>query len=71
MGTRVMMGALVKYADTVKRYIHFSTSEVCGTAEYEPMDEEYLNRTSSPDAAAKAGADRLVFSIGVPMTFQH
>ena len=62
MGTRVMMGALVKYADTVKRYIHFSTSEVCGTAEYEPMDEEHPIAPRSPYAAAKAGADRLVFS---------
>lgn len=62
MGTRVMMTALVKYADTIKRYIHFSTSEVCGTAEYEPMDEEHPIKPRSPYAAAKAGADRLVFA---------
>lgn len=62
MGTRVMMTALVKYAKTVERYIHFSTSEVCGTAEYDPMDEEHPIKPRSPYAAAKAGADRLVFA---------
>lgn len=62
MGTRVMMTALVKYAKTVQRYIHISTSEVCGTAEYQPMDEEHPINPRSPYAAAKAGADRLVYA---------
>lgn len=62
MGTRVMMTALVKYAKSVERYIHISTSEVLGTAEYQPMDENHPIKPRSPYAAAKAGADRLVFA---------
>lgn len=62
MGTRVMMRSLVKHASTIQRYIHISTSEVCGTAETQPMDEEHPINPRSPYAAAKAGADRLVYS---------
>lgn len=62
LGTRVMMSALVKNAKKIKRYIHISTSEVCGTAEMTPMDEEHPINPRSPYAAAKAGADRLVFA---------
>ena len=62
MGTRVMMTALVKYAKKVQRFIHISTSEVLGTAESEPMDEDHPINPRSPYAAAKAGADRLVYS---------
>lgn len=62
LGTRVMMTALVKYAKKVKRYIHISTSEVLGTAETEPMDENHPINPRSPYAAAKAGADRLVYA---------
>lgn len=62
MGTRVMMAALVKYAKKVERYIHISTSEVCGTAETDIMDESHPLNPRSPYAAAKAGADRLVYA---------
>ena len=62
MGTRVMMTALVKHRNTVSRYIHISTSEVCGTAVSIPMDEEHPINPRSPYAAAKAGADRLVYA---------
>lgn len=62
MGTRVMMAALVKYANRISRYIHISTSEVCGTAETEFMDEEHPINPRTPYAAAKAGADRLVYA---------
>ena len=62
IGSRVMMTALVKYANSIERYIHISTSEVCGTAEYQPMDEEHPINPRSPYAAAKAGADRLVYA---------
>jgi dTDP-glucose 4,6-dehydratase len=62
IGTRIMMTALVKYKKSVERYIHISTSEVCGTAEYQPMDEEHPINPRSPYAAAKAGADRLVYA---------
>jgi len=62
MGTRIMMAALVKYAHQVERYIHISTSEVCGTAESDLMDEDHPINPRSPYAAAKAGADRLVYA---------
>ncbi len=62
IGTRVMMTALTKYAKKVERFIHISTSEVCGTAETIPMSEEHPINPRSPYAAAKAGADRLVYS---------
>jgi dTDP-glucose 4,6-dehydratase len=62
MGTRVMVSALVKYAKSVERYIHISTSEVLGTAELIPMDENHPIKPRSPYAAAKAGADRLVYA---------
>ena len=62
MGTRVMMTALVKHAKKVKRFIHISTSEVLGTAETDPMGEDHPINPRSPYAAAKAGADRLVYS---------
>ena len=62
MGTRVMMTALVKHMKKIERFIHISTSEVLGTAEYEPMDEQHPINPRSPYAAAKAGADRLVYS---------
>lgn len=62
MGTRVMMTALVKYRKRVKRFIHISTSEVLGSAENEVMDESHPLNPRSPYAAAKTGADRLVYS---------
>lgn len=62
IGTRVLLDALVTHAKKVQRFIHISTSEVCGTAETIPMDEEHPIKPRSPYAAAKAGADRLVYS---------
>ena len=62
MGTRTMMTALVKHKSKVQRFIHISTSEVLGTAETEIMDENHPLNPRSPYAAAKAGADRLVYS---------
>ncbi|MFC1841580.1 dTDP-glucose 4,6-dehydratase [Candidatus Dependentiae bacterium] len=62
MGTRAMMTALVKYADTVERFIHISTSETYGTALTKPMTEDHPLNPKSPYAGAKAGADRLVYS---------
>ncbi len=64
MGTRVMMASLVKHAKKVERFIHISTSEVLGTAEDESqlMDENHPINPRTPYAAAKAGADRLVYA---------
>lgn len=42
--------------------IHFSSSEVYGTAQYVPMDEQHPREPCTPYAAAKAGADHLVMS---------
>ncbi len=64
MGTRAMLAALVKHAKTVERFVHISSSEVYGTADYEPIDEEHLLKPRSPYAASKAGADRLVHAYG-------
>ncbi len=61
IGTRVLMDSLVIHKN-VERFIHISTSEVCGTAEMVPMDEEHPIKPRSPYAAAKAGADRLVYA---------
>ena len=62
MGTRMLMNKVVKYAKNIERFIHISTSEVYGTAEYIPMDENHPLNARSPYAAAKVGADRLVYS---------
>lgn len=65
MGTQAVANAILR--ETSKRnksvpLVHVSTSEVYGTAEYEYMDEEHPLNPCSPYAAAKAGADRLVYS---------
>ena len=62
LGTQTVANAALKYKDSVERFIHISTSEVYGTAEKEKMDEEHPLMPMSPYAAAKAGADRLVYS---------
>lgn len=62
LGTQSVANAVLRWADTVDRFIHISTSEVYGTAQYEPMDEDHPLMPTSPYAAAKAGADRLVYS---------
>jgi dTDP-glucose 4,6-dehydratase len=43
----------------VKRIIHTSTSEVYGTAQYVPIDENHPLQGQSPYAASKIGADKL------------
>jgi dTDP-glucose 4,6-dehydratase len=62
LGTQSVVNAIVKFSDRIERFIHISTSEVYGTALYEPMDENHPLNPTSPYAAAKAGADRLVSS---------
>jgi dTDP-glucose 4,6-dehydratase len=59
-GTRVLLDAIRKRP--VERFILISSSEVYGTAQYVPMDEEHPLLPRSPYAATKAGADRLAFS---------
>jgi NAD dependent epimerase/dehydratase len=46
----------------VDRFIHTSTSEVYGTAQYVPMDEAHMLQGQSPYSASKIGADQMVRS---------
>lgn len=62
MGTRSLLVALNQNRQKVERFVHISTSEVYGTAETQPMNENHPLNPRSPYAAAKAGADRLVYS---------
>jgi dTDP-glucose 4,6-dehydratase len=59
-GTRVLLDAIRE--EPVERFILISSSEVYGTAERVPMDEEHSLNPRSPYAATKAGADRLAYS---------
>ena len=60
LGTQTLANAIVD--QSVELFIHISSSEVYGTALKDPMDEKHPLNPLSPYAAAKAGADRLVFS---------
>lgn len=62
LGTQTVANAVLKHASTVERFIHISTSEVYGTALSGKMDEDHQLNPMSPYAAAKCGADRLVYS---------
>jgi len=59
-GTQILLDAM--RATPVERFILISSSEVYGTAESDPMDEEHALNPRSPYAATKAGADRLAYS---------
>ena len=59
-GTQILLDAIREAP--VERFILFSSSEVYGTAESAPMDEEHPLNPRSPYAATKAGADRLAYS---------
>ncbi|MGH2995954.1 MAG: dTDP-glucose 4,6-dehydratase [Gaiellaceae bacterium] len=62
-GTQILLDAIRH--DSVERFILISSSEVYGTAERAPMDEEHPLNPRSPYAATKAGADRLAYSYWV------
>ena len=62
LGTQSVANAILRHAGRIERFIHISTSEVYGTARTEKMDEAHPLEPSSPYAAAKCGADRLVAS---------
>jgi NAD dependent epimerase/dehydratase len=55
----------------VKRFIHTSTSEVYGTAQYVPIDEKHPLQPQSPYSATKIGADCMAlsfyYSFGFPL----
>lgn len=46
----------------VKRFIHTSTSEIYGTAQYVPIDEKHPPQPQSPYSASKIGADAMAMS---------
>ena len=62
-GTQILLDA-VREAP-VERFVLISSSEVYGTAEHAPMDEEHPLNPRSPYAATKAGADRLAYAYAV------
>ncbi|MGI9546560.1 MAG: dTDP-glucose 4,6-dehydratase [Flavobacteriaceae bacterium] len=62
LGTQVVANAILKYNETLERFIHISTSEVYGSAMSEKMDEQHPLLPMSPYASATCGADRLVYS---------
>lgn len=62
LGTQVVSNAVLRNLDRLELFVHISTSEVYGTAIGDAMDEEHPLNPMSPYAAAKCGADRLVYS---------
>jgi dTDP-glucose 4,6-dehydratase len=71
LGTQVVANAVARHAGRIHRFIHISSSEVYGAALSAPMSESHPLNPLTPYAAAKAGADRLVYSYratyGVPL----
>jgi NAD dependent epimerase/dehydratase len=59
-GTLNVLDAVRKHRIT--RMVHTSTSEVYGTAQYEPIDENHPLQGQSPYSASKISADMLVES---------
>jgi dTDP-glucose 4,6-dehydratase len=62
-GTQILLDAMREAP--LDRFILISSSEVYGTAEAAPMDEDHPLRPRSPYAATKLGADRLAYSYWV------
>jgi dTDP-glucose 4,6-dehydratase len=60
VGTQVLLDAVREHP--IERFILISSSEVYGTAEAAPMDEEHPLNPRSPYAGTKAGGDRLAYS---------
>ena len=60
LGTQAVVNAILKHP--VERFIHLSSSEIYGSAEFVPMSEGHPLNPTTPYASAKAGADRLVYS---------
>ncbi|RKZ02470.1 MAG: NAD-dependent dehydratase [Candidatus Hydrothermota bacterium] len=60
MGTLSVLQSALKFK--IPRVVHVSTSEVYGTAQYVPIDENHPKRGQSPYSASKIGADELARS---------
>lgn len=48
--------------NNVTRFMHTSTSEIYGTAQYVPIDEKHPSQPQSPYSASKIGADAMAMS---------
>jgi NAD dependent epimerase/dehydratase len=70
LGTAHLLNACLEEG-TVERFIHTSTSEVYGTAQYVPIAEKHPLQAQSPYAASKIAADKLAesynLSFGLPI----
>jgi NAD dependent epimerase/dehydratase len=70
VGTAHLLNACLEQ-DSTQRFIHTSTSEVYGTAQYVPIDEKHPLQAQSPYSASKIAADKLVesyyLSFGLPV----
>lgn len=62
LGTQAIANAVYHHKNRVERFIHISTCEVYGAGLTKKMNEDHPLNPHSPYAAAKAGADRLVYS---------
>jgi dTDP-glucose 4,6-dehydratase len=60
MGTANLLMAAREFGG--RRVVHTSTSEVYGTAQYSPIDEEHPLQGQSPYSASKIGADKIAES---------
>lgn len=60
IGTQNVMEVSRMY--DVEKIIHMSTSEVYGSSEYSPMDENHPLKSPHPYGASKIAADRLCYS---------
>jgi len=65
LGTQNIASAVSRNLNRITKFVHISTSEVYGTAIRAPMDEDHPLNPCTPYAAAKAGADRLVYAYRV------
>ena len=61
IGTANLLNASLENG-AFERFIHTSTSEVYGTAQYVPIDEKHPLQAQSPYAASKIAADKLAES---------
>jgi dTDP-glucose 4,6-dehydratase len=70
IGTAHLLNACLE-EKLLERFVHTSTSEVYGTAQYIPIDEKHPLQAQSPYAASKIAADKLVesyhLSFGLPI----
>jgi len=62
LGTQTIANSVLSNKKTIDRFIHISTCEVYGEGLTRKMNELHPLNPQSPYAAAKAGADRLVYA---------